>query len=199
MLQSSRGQGRAQHHKEFTERAASSCDRRPSHPVFFRDDVYRALLRSTARVGEASVWANLFRGRRCRWSRRCSPCPLGTVTAPAAPGPGNLHASAPPVGTGAPRKLISAAQRARPRRLLCCVILRERAALLPTPGPWMETSATAVHETPEGHRYRRRQERTCPLAWGREMSPVLCSEMRLKSNIHFPIMCFFFPSLKRRG
>lgn len=88
----------------------------------FRDDIYRALLESMAEKGRP--WFGPIYSEEEVQSRRCAPRPAnhgdGPQARPAAHWPGNLCAESP-VGTGAPRKPIPAAQTesAAPRLLRC--------------------------------------------------------------------------------
>lgn len=74
----------------------------------------------------------------------------------------------------------------------------ERAARLSIAGPWIGSPRGRALDTCRALLREQAGEDTPP-ASVREMVPVLGSEPGLKSNIHFPITCFIFLSLKRRG
>ena len=164
--------------------------------MFLHNGVYRGLLKSVAGDREASLWADLFRGKRRRRSRRCAPQPLGAGTAhgpallltglrtcawePRPVGGGGPESAE---GMGAPGKPISATQAES-----VAVVLMGKGSLPAHHQALDRVPLQAECPTPARHHHRNRQERTCPLPPLREMVPVLGSEPTLKSNIHFPIM-----------
>lgn len=152
----------------------------PPHPAvspdavprlrFLHDGVYRGLLKSVAGDREASLWADLFRGRRCRRSRRCAPQPLGagTVHGPALLLTGLETCSWEPragqggpesaEGTGAPGKPISATQAES-----AAVVLTGKGSPPAHHQALDRVPLEAECLTPAGHHRGNRQERTCLL------------------------------------
>lgn len=137
--------------------------------MFLHDSVYRGLLKSVAGDGEASHWADLFRGRRCRRSRRCAlqPRGAGTVHGPALllrgletyawePRAGGKPESAE--GTGALGKPISAAQAES-----AAVVLTGKGSPPAHCQALDRVPLEAECPTPAGHHRGNRQERTCLL------------------------------------
>ena len=89
MLRSGRHQGQGQCQQGFAEHVPPPMVSPNAAPrlVFLHDGVYQGLLKIMAGDGRASLWADLFRGKRCRRSRRRAPRPpgVGTVHGPALP------------------------------------------------------------------------------------------------------------------
>lgn len=141
----------------------------------------------------SSVWANW---RRCGSSRGRIPCPpAGHKDCPL---PCPCHPLAWEPVRGAPRapcKPGPSAQREKewPCWLLCCVTLTQKAQLSCVSWDLGGLSHRCPRDT-AGGRCRRRQDRTVLLALATEVWPVLFFlEPGLKSNIHFPVRCYFCP------